>query len=158
MTNAAPPTPLRFVPVPEEIAERARRTMKDAFGHSLHVQREHGPCRICLRIASEEEPEDFILLSYQPLADRNPYAEIGPIFVHARPCTPYDADAYPEAFLSRTVVVRAYDKEGAIFDATIAGPGEAEGAAATFLMNPTVEEVHVRAQTYTCYDFKIIRR
>ena len=88
MTNAAPPTPLRFVPVPEEIAERARRTMKDAFGHSLHVQREHGPCRICLRIASEEEPEDFILLSYQPLADRNPYAEIGPISCmpgHVRP-------------------------------------------------------------------------
>ncbi len=147
---------LQYVPVPREIADEARRTLKDRFGHDLHVQMEQGPCRLCLRIP--EEPEAMILLSYQPLADRNPYAEIGPIFIHAHECEPYASiETFPEDFAKRELVVRAYDRDGRIADAVVAKPGEASEAAARFLSDPRIAEVHVRHTSYTCFDFKIVR-
>jgi hypothetical protein len=156
MTTVQTPT-LQFVPIPTEVAENARRTRKDRFGHELKVQRDNGPCRMCLRIPTS--PENLILLSYQPLPDRNPYAEIGPIFIHERDCAPYGSlDAFPEDFLGRELVIRAYDVEGRILDASVAAPGEGERVAAEFLSNPNVTEVHVRHTSYTCFDFKIVRK
>jgi hypothetical protein len=147
---------LHYLPIPPEIADEARRTLKDRFGHDLHVQMEQGPCRVCLRIS--EQPEEMILLSYQPLADRNPYAEIVPIFIHARECEPYRSlDAFPEDFTQRQLVVRANDRDGRIADAVVADPGEAPNAASRFLSDPRIAEVHVRHTSYTCFDFKIVR-
>lgn len=84
---------LAYLPIPDEVAATARRTLRDSFGHELRIERNQAPCRSCLRIS--KAPEDLILLSYQPLPDMNPYAEIGPIFVHARACAPYDAAEFP---------------------------------------------------------------
>ena len=145
---------LAYLPIPAEIAAEARRTLRDRFGHQLQ-ERNQAPCRSCLRIS--KEPEDLILLSYQPLADTNPYAEVGPVFVHAHDCVPYDSSAFPNDFLSRELVVRAYDRAERIADAAIAAPGEAEAAAARFLADENIAEVHVRHRSYTCYDFKIVR-
>ena len=97
-------------------------------------------------------------MSYQPLPDKSPYAEIGPIFLHARECERYNSDAFPADFLSRSLILRAYDYEGNIVDALVSQPGMAELDATTFLRNPTVAEIHVRDTTYTCYDFKIVRK
>lgn len=147
---------LEFLPIPIEIARKARRTRKDEFGHDLTVQMTAAPCRVCLRIS--KEPEDLILMSYQPLPDRNPYAEIGPIFIHAHECEPYSStDAFPEDFLARELVVRAYDADGRILDATVAASGHGTNVAAAFLSDPRVDEVHVRHTSYTCFDFKIKR-
>jgi len=146
---------LAYLPLPDEVASAARRSLRDTFGHQLHVERNQAPCRSCLRIS--KVPEDLILLSYQPLPDTNPYAEIGPIFIHAHTCTPYDAPDFPGDFLDRELVVRAYDDEGRIADATVAAPGEAEYAAAVFLRGDRIAEVHIRHRSYTCYDFKVIR-
>ncbi|HTX56568.1 MAG TPA: DUF1203 domain-containing protein [Candidatus Acidoferrales bacterium] len=73
---------LAYLPIPDELAVRARTTLRDDFGHRLHVEWNQAPCRSCLRIS--RAPQELILLSYQPLPDTNPYAEIGPIFIHAR--------------------------------------------------------------------------
>jgi hypothetical protein len=155
MTMTLPQT-LRFEPIPAEVAVRGRRTLTDDFGHKLHVQVTQAPCRVCLRISTQPEP--LILLSYQPLADTNPYAEIGPIFIHERECTPYETrDAFPPDFTTRTLVLRAYDTQGCIYDATVAAPGEGARVAAEFLSLPEVAEVHVRHVSYTCFDFKIVR-
>jgi hypothetical protein len=130
--------------------------MRDRFGHQLHVTTTQAPCRLCLRISPN--PEQLILLSYQPSRDSGPYAEIGPIFVHARACERYDAsETFPEDFRSRSLVVRAYNDAGEIADAVVAGPGEAEERAREFLQNPAIAELHVRHVSYTCFDFKIIR-
>lgn len=155
MTTAVTTT-LRFVPMPLEIAEEARRTMRDRFGHTLHVTRTQAPCRLCLRIS--KEPEDFILLSYQPLPDTGPYAEIGPIFIHASDCEPYtNEETFPSDFAERPLVLRVYDAAGTIYDALVAEPGTAPERAAQFLDNPEIAEVHVRHVSYTCFDFKIVR-
>jgi hypothetical protein len=156
MTITTTKARLRFSPIPAAVAAEARQTRKDRFGHDLKVYRDRAPCRVCLRIS--EEPEDLILLSYRPLPDRTPYAEIGPIFIHEHECAPYERfDVLPEDFRSRALVLRAYDGDGAIVDAAVAAPGEAESLASTFFANAAVAEVHVRHTTYTCFDFKIER-
>ncbi len=153
--NSTATLALAYLPIPDPVAALARRSLRDAFGHQLHVERNQAPCRSCLRIS--KAPEDLILLSYQPLPDTTPYAEIGPIFIHAHECTPYGSAEFPSDFLERELVVRAYNLQGRIADAVVAAPGEAEHAAAHFLDGSTIAEVHVRHRSYTCFDFKVIR-
>lgn len=130
--------------------------MRDRFGHDLKIVQDKAPCRVCLRIS--KEPEDLILLSYQPLADKGPYAEIGPIFVHAGRCEAYaDVSEFPSDFAARRLILRAYGYDGRIVDATVAEPGTAPDQAAEFLRDGKIEEVHVRHESYTCFDFKIVR-
>jgi hypothetical protein len=147
---------LHYLPIADQIAEEARTTLRDRFGHRLHVEKQQAPCRVCLRIS--KSPEDLILLSYQPLPDTGPYAEIGPIFIHAERCMPYsDVESFPADFADRRLVLRAYDCEGSIADAVVAEPGEAPKYAAAFLEDERIAEVHVRHESYTCLDFKIVR-
>ena len=147
---------LHFLPIPLEIAQEARRIRRDRFGHRLAVTRTVAPCRLCLRIPNE--PEELILLSYQPLPDTGPYAEVGPIFVHARSCRPYETiEKFPGDFETRPLVVRAYGHEGQIVDAAVTEPGGAQARAAAYLADDAIAEVHVRHVSYTCYDFKIVR-
>ncbi len=147
---------LRYLPIPETIALEARRTRKDRFGHDLGVTTTEAPCRVCLRIS--REPERLILLSYQPLPYSGPYAEIGPIFVHAHHCEPYDdSENFPQDFVGRRLVLRAYGHQGQIVDALVADAGTAPQHAAALLSDDAVAEVHVRHESYTCYDFKIVR-
>lgn len=155
MTTTTIALSLAYLAIPDEIARLARQRLLDGYGHRLHVERNQAPCRSCLRIS--KEPEDLILLSYQPLRDTNPYAEVGPIFVHADECEPYRSREFPADFLERELVVRAYNLEGRIADAVVAAPGEAERAAAAFLASAHITEVHVRHRSYTCFDFKIVR-
>lgn len=120
---------LHFLPIPLEIAQEARRTRRDRFGHQLAVTRTIAPCRLCLRIPNE--PEDVILLSYRPLRDTGPYAEVGPIFIHAQDCRPYaELDKFPDDFLTRPLVVRGYGHHGQIVDAAVSEPGAARVRAA----------------------------
>jgi hypothetical protein len=146
---------LTYLAIPLEVAAEARETMRDRFGHEVKVVRDTGPCRVCLRISSE--PEELLLLSYQPLPDTSPYAEIGPIFVHARPCEPYAGAAFPADFARRRLVLRAYGYDGQIVDAAVAEAGAAPKQAAVFLHDEAVAEVHARHESYTCYAFKIVR-
>jgi hypothetical protein len=156
MASANEKMALRFLPLPADVVEEARRTRRDRFGHDLKVHHGQEPCRVCLKIS--KNPEDFILLSYRPLPDRNPYAEVGPVFIHAHKCAPYDSpNEFPQDFRPRPLVLRAYDADGAIADATVAASGEAERAAIGLFSDTNVEEVHARHTSYTCFDFKIVR-
>jgi Protein of unknown function (DUF1203) len=156
MTTSTLSTILCYLPISTEIAEEARRTRLDRFGHRLQVTKELAPCRLCLRIA--KEPEDFILLSYQPLSVTGPYAEIGPIFVHADSCKPYaEQTTFPQDFAGRPLVLRAYGRQGEIVDALVAEPGEAPQRAAELLSSQRIIEIHVRHISYACFDFKIVR-
>src|SRR5580704_13556633 len=122
MTTATANATVLFLPIPPEVAARARRTLRDEFGHQLQIEAQQAPCRVCLRVPAE--PEEMILLSYQPLADTGPYAEIGPIFIHAAACEPYaELETMPPDFESRSLVVRAYGHNGRILTAAIAQPG-----------------------------------
>lgn len=84
--------------------DRVRGRGVDDFGNPLAVSvvTDVGgtPLRCCLR---EAEPgERVVLMAYRPARVGGPYAEVGPIFVHAQRC-----DGYQERGPSQRVSVTA---------------------------------------------------
>jgi hypothetical protein len=148
----------RISALPHDVVSRARREMKDELGHALTVRRDSSrhQCRACLRLTEPEE--GFILLSHSPFGSDQPYAEVGPIFIHEKECRPYEkADAYPEEFPRNAVVLRAYNGRDEIEDAAFVGSRPAEDVIAALLENPRVAYLHARNSTYGCFMFRIDR-
>ncbi len=100
----------QVVPLPTEIADRARRAAEaGAADHALVTADSPTgyPCRHCLRFAKPRER--VILFPYTAIPAGHPYSETGPIFVHAEPCERYRAThEYPED-LRRGRAFRAYN-------------------------------------------------
>lgn len=115
------------------------------------------PLRCCLREA--RLGERVALIAYQPATIGGPYAEVGPVFIHAEACDGYGApERYPEEFRSRRQVLRAYDEGGGIVDAGIAENGDAaELLCASYLARPEVAYVHSRNVLHGCYMFAVRR-
>ena len=151
---------LIFEPIPPERLARIRAAMTDEAGHPLTEQtdREGGsPLRCCLR---ESRPgERVLLLSYAPPGGRGPYAETGPVFVHAQPCGGYATpDRYPPALRHRQQVVRAYDHDGRIAAGVLAADGgQAMPVIRDLLDRPGVALVQLRNVGYGCYNFAVRR-
>ena len=132
--------------------------MRDEHGNALHVQvSENGaPCRSCLRIVPGGTR--LILFAHQPFMTTGPYAETGPVFVHADACEPYRSDTFPADFRPRTLVFRAYDANGLIHDAALAAGTDAEATLARLFSDSAVSFVHVRNPAWGCFDFAVERR
>src|SRR6058998_667063 len=100
----------RVVPLPTEVAERARRASEaGAADHAVVIADlpTGYPCRHCLRFA--KPGERLILFPYASIPAGHPYSETGPIFVHAEACERYRAPGeYPADFRNGRVF-RAYD-------------------------------------------------
>lgn len=144
--------------LPDAVVRRARRELRDDFGHTLAVQPgETAPCRSCLRITNPGEP--LILLTYRPFdADYGPYAETGPVFIHADPCEPYASKTtFPKEFETRSLVLRAYDAQHRIAESMVAQPGAAEAAARALFEDPRIRCVHARNVAYGCFNFAVER-
>src|SRR5262245_41902280 len=94
-------TALRFVSMPTDRARAFQAGAPDANGQppERHVASEDGlPCRHCQRpIAIGEH---YLILAYRPFPAAQPYAELGPIFLHAEACERHlDTGALPAMFL-----------------------------------------------------------
>lgn len=152
---------MRYLPIDASVARRARDTMRDAHGNALQVQTstdDGNPCRACLRLTPAGTR--LILLAHRPFVTGGPYAETGPIFVHAdeTECQSYAAiETFPPDFRPRTLTFRAYDRDGAIAGATVAPGSAAETTLAAFFARDDVAEVHVRNPAWGCYDFRVER-
>jgi hypothetical protein len=145
-------------PLSHDFTSRIRREMKDDFGHALSVRRDSSrhQCRACLHLTEPEE--GFILLSYSPFTSDQPYAEVGPIFIHERECRPSgETQEYPAEFPREAVVLRAYNERDEIEDAGFVGNRPVEQAIAGLFENPRVSYLHARNSTYGCYMFRIDR-
>lgn len=165
MTVAAT-TSYRCAAIPTELAIRIRTTLLDDCGNALSIWSSDGdgnPCRHCLRIT--HAGERLILFAYRPFDDGNgPYAETGPIFIHADPCERYAEDAgLPPTFASRRLTLRAYGRTErgslSIVDAQVADAGEGaiQRALTELFSDERVAFVHVRNPAWGCYDFRIER-
>jgi hypothetical protein len=53
-----------------------------------------------------------VLFTYQPFSDPGSLPAPGPVFIHAEPCTRYDAAELPPDFRELPVVVEAYGAGG----------------------------------------------
>ena len=151
---------LVFEPIPPARLQQIRAAGVDEAGNRLTVQvdTEGGnPLRCCLR---ESVPaERVLLIAYTPPGTRGAYAERGPVFIHAEPCSGYlTPDRYPPALGHRQQVVRAYDRDGRIADGVMVNDGEhAMTVIRRLLARPDVTLVHLRNVGYGCYNFAVRR-
>ena len=148
----------RIIPLPTEIAEAARRAIgTGAADHALVTVQSPGssPCRHCLRWA--QPGEDVILFPYAAIPSGHPYAETGPIFVHAEKCERYSAtDEYPAEFRNGRVL-RAYDSNYNLIDAQVVDGSEPETVIERLFQNANAAFVDVRSVTHGCFTFRVLR-
>ena len=150
----------RVTPLPRAELARIRTAGTDDFGNPVLPRINddpHGaPLRCCLRLA--KVGERIALIGYRPFAALSPYAEVGPVFLHAEECGGYaDTDRFPAGFRHRRMVLRAYDHEGRIASAEFVDGSDAEAAIESQLARAEVAFLHFRAETYGCYQFAVRR-
>ena len=94
---------IRFVALETELVKSLQTGGLDANGQTPEHHVCAGgmmPCRHCLEDIKEGEP--YLVLAHRPFPAAQPYAEQGPIFVHANPCVRHAESAnVPRTFLTR---------------------------------------------------------
>jgi Protein of unknown function (DUF1203) len=176
------PVQRRYDPQAIEAAALSELRRRDDAGRSMQafvaahsdapVDAAGSPLRCCLRAA--RAGERVALVSYAPLrrwaatmaVDPGAYDEIGPVFIHADPCSGPSSSGemtgYPHARPGAMRTLRKYDRRGFIVggdlleipsDTTAGFNSALDGAFA----NPDVALVHVRALEYGCFQFSVER-
>jgi Protein of unknown function (DUF1203) len=150
-------TGFRVAALPPDELERIRARGADDFGNPFEPVTVTGagtPLRCCLRDA--EPGERVALIAYRPADVGGPYAEVGPVFVHAEPCDGYaDEDRYPEGFRPRQQLLRAYDARGRQVENVVVDGPAAERAITDLLGRPDVAYLHSRNVLAGCYMFAV---
>ena len=116
------------------------------------------PCRHCLQPVAKGEP--FLILSHRPFPAPQPYAEQGPIFLHAEPCSRHAAVAdIPKMLASPRYIVRGYAANDRIVYGTgqIVATPEIPFAAEKMFEQPRIAYIHVRSASNNCYQCRIDR-
>jgi hypothetical protein len=115
------------------------------------------PCRHCLQLIAPGE--DKLVLNYRPFDELQPYAESGPIFLHARECTRYESRHLPDWFAHlNPALVRGYDAQHWIaYDTAAVLPGaELAAACQAILARPGIAYAHVRSR-FNCFQCRVER-
>jgi Protein of unknown function (DUF1203) len=153
--------------IPPSALAEIRLAGHDRFGNELTpiVDAEGGsPLRCCLRRSTPGE--ELYLIAYRPFSRPGPYAEAGPVFVHASPCPGYrENDAYPAGYRDwPTMVFRPYrrhaelDCDAIAYDAIQMGDGgTAETLIGAIFADPTIDFIHTRNVYAGCFMFSITR-
>ena len=152
----------RFIALETETARHYLRGGADANGHTPERKISDGggvPCRHCLSQVAAGEA--YLILAHRPFPEAQPYAETGPIFLHADECARYDSEReVPEMFRGwERLMLRGYGADNRIVygTGTVIGTGEIEETAARILDHPEVEFVHARSASNNCYQCRIER-
>jgi len=139
--------------------ELIRRSGKDEHGNDLVAYPAKGwePLRCCLRIARADE--QIALISYSPFTVHSPWAEVGPVFVHADACGGYpSAGELPAELRTGPRILRTYyaDESLDYDDITFVRADEdLEPAVRDLLGRPQVAAVHVRASASQCFMYAV---
>lgn len=154
---------LRYSGMPSGLAAAYRAGAPDANGQAPERQISDGdgvPCRHCLGYVEKDAP--YLVLAYRPFPAPQPYAELGPVFIHAEACPAYDpAQGLPPRH--RTArgqqILRGYGADDRIVYGTgiVVVPEAIEREAAAILKRPEVAYVHMRSATNTCFTLRIDR-
>ena len=143
--------------LPQHRLDAIRRAGVDEFGNEVEVttvSEPGAPLRCCLREAPTGER--VALIAWCPFEQPGPYAEVGPVFIHADRCDGYtDGRSYPEGYRHREQIFRSYGPDGRIVDAEIVSGALAEPAIGRLLARPEVAFIHSRNVTYGCHMFEI---
>ena len=151
---------LNYSGMPSAVAEAYRAGLPDANGQvpERHVSTDGSePCRHCLgKVAAGEA---YLVLGYRPFPAPQPYAETGPVFIHAEACPAPDG-RFPERERSGDGrILRGYGANDRIVygTGTVVGAGEIEAEAERILERADVAYVHMRSATNNCFTLRIDR-
>lgn len=154
--------PIRYEAMPTDLVRNLQAGAPDANGQVPERRVSDGtgnPCRHCLTDVTAGDP--ILVLAHRPFPSAHPYAEQGPIFLHAEPCTRHDSDAgMPSMFRERTgYLVRGYDRSDRIVygSGSVVAPDALDARAADLLARNDVAYLHVRSGSYNCYQCRIDR-
>ncbi len=101
----------------------------------------------------------MLVLAHRPFPARQPYAELGPIFLCAEECLAGGGAEVPEILASSDYIVRGYGPD----DRIVYGTGAVVATellmdeAAARLADARVAYLHVRSARNTCYQVRIDR-
>lgn len=153
--------PIQFIALPTDAVRALQRGGADANGRPPERQISDGdgvPCRHCLRFVEKDEP--FIIVGYRPFETVQPYAETGPLFLHAAECTRAPASGrLPEILQSDSYILRGYDADERIVYGTgdVVARGHVVGRAETLLADLAIAFVDVRSAQNNCFQCRIVR-
>lgn len=151
---------IRFTPLATETVRALQSGGPDAYGFTPERRTSDGdgvPCRHCLR--QVPAGRDYLILAHRPFPALQPYAETGPIFLCADPCTAGGGAEAPAMLASAQYIVRGYGADDRIVYgtggvvATPAIPARAEA----LLARGDVAYLHVRSAANNCYQVRIDR-
>lgn len=153
-------TSLVFLPLDTATVEAYRAGAPDANGQKpeRRIAQTGGlPCRHCLQDIAEGEA--YLTLAHRPFPAAQPYAEVGPIFLHAEACPRYEASTeVPPVFLARErIMLRGYGADDRIVygTGTVIPVPEMTETARRILAQPGVAYVHARSASNNCYQCRI---
>ena len=154
------PTPL-FTALPTATVRAYQAGAPDANGQPperVLAQGPGNPCRHCLQMIEPGAP--MLILAHRPFPAPQPYAEVGPIFLHAEPCAAAaPSPDLPAILASPEYIVRGYGADHRIVYGTggvVARAGIAARAGA-LLADPGIAYVHVRSARNNCYQCRVER-
>ncbi len=151
---------LRIHGISTDECERIWRGGVDANGQPALVRVAEGfanPCRHCLGLIPEGDKK--LVLAHRPFDTLHPYAETGPIFLHAKPCDWYESYAAPPWFdYIDPAIVRGYGQDHWIrYDTgNVVRGKEITQACEAILSDVTVAYVHVRSK-FNCFQCRVDR-
>lgn len=153
---------IRFVALPTDEVRALQAGGSDAYGHLPERRISDGagiPCRHCLDTVGKGEP--YLILAYRPFPDLQPYAETGPIFLHADPCRRApETDIVPAMFQATpSYILRGYGPD----DRIVYGSGGVVPThricthAHELLQRPEIAYLHMRSASNNCYQVRVER-
>ena len=152
---------IRFVALNTSIVRALQEGQPDANDQPPERRISDGngvPCRLCLDQVEAGEP--YLILAHRPFPAPQPYAELGPIFLHAQACERHPGGAnIPPILRSAQYLIRGYDSN----DRIVYGSGQVVPTAsipeiaAGMMRNERIAYVHVRSASNNCYQCRIDR-
>lgn len=153
---------IRFVALETTIARQLQNGGKDANGQVPQRTVSDGgaiPCRHCLKPV--ETGDEYLILSHCPFPAAQPYAESGPIFLHAEECRRAEDSARPAPMFQygRGYILRGYNDSDWINykAAEVVAPDQIEETATRLLARDDVAYLHMRSSHMNCYQCRIER-
>ena len=155
-------TALRFLALPTDRVRDLQNGGLDANGRAPERQVSVGRGNLCRHCLSDvAEGDELLVLAYRPFPAPQPYAEVGPLFLHAGPCARHEASAQlPAVFGSRDrLLLRAYGPDDRILygSGRLVTPEDVPDAAGALLAWPAAAYLHLRSATNGCYQCRIER-
>ena len=153
-------TTIIFTAMAADEADAFRNGKPDANGQVPERHHTTGtlPCRVCL--GHIKDGETALLLSYRPFPEPQPFAETGPIFIHAESCSPAESHGrLPAMFDSPDYIIRGYSHDNRIVYGTgaVTPTEKIVQRAEDLLARDDIAYVHVRSARNNCYQCRIDR-